>query len=150
MNLENIFSNLIQDKNTENVYECFVFNSVQTNPDKFQFITLGNTGSHKLQISNITIKSASSVALLSITINSKLNFKEHINNIAKKTYFNLCTLRRLRKFLTLEKAKILACSMHGTMFNDRKSVCLLPINFDVLLKIRYAKNMKLMRYNMKL
>ena len=69
MNLENIFSNLIQDKNTENVYECFVFNSVQTNPDKFQFITLGNTGSHKLQISNITIKSASSVALLSITIN---------------------------------------------------------------------------------
>ena len=148
MNLENIFSNLIQD--TENVYECFVFNSVQANPDKFQFITLGNTGSHKLQISNITIKSASSVALLSITINSKLNFKEHINNIAKKTYFNLYTLRRLRKFLTLEKAKILACSMHGTMFNDRKSVCLLPINFDVLLKIRYAKNMKLMRYNMKL
>ena len=85
MNLENIFANLIQD--TENVYECFVFNSVQTNPDKFQFITLGNTGSHKLQISNITIKSASSVALLSITINSKLNFKEHINNIAKKNIF---------------------------------------------------------------
>ena len=138
MNLENIFSNLIQDM--ENVYEWFVFNSLQTNPDKFQFITLGNTGSHKLQISNITIKSALSVALLSITFNSKLNFKDHINNIAKKAYFKLYTLGRLQKFLTLEKAKILACSLHGTLFNDRKSVCLLPINFDVLLKIRYAKS----------
>ena len=53
----------------ENIYEWFVFNSLQTNLDKFQFITLENTGSHKLQISNITIKPASSVALLSITIN---------------------------------------------------------------------------------
>ena len=45
---------------------------MKANPDKFQFIILGNT----LQIGNITIKS--------IIIDSKLNFKEHINNIVKK------------------------------------------------------------------
>ena len=65
MNLDNIFSNLIQDM--ENVYEWFVHNSMKANPDKFQFITLGNTGSHKLQIGDIAIKSASSVTLLGIT-----------------------------------------------------------------------------------
>ena len=60
---------------------------------------------------DIIIKSASSVRLHGITIDSKLNFKEHIDNIVKKAYYKLYALRRLRKFLTLEKSKILAFSM---------------------------------------
>ena len=114
MNLDNIFSNLIQDM--ENVYEWFVYNSMKVNPDKFQFIILGNTGSHILKIGDITIKSASSVRLLGITIDSKLNYKEHINNIIKKSYHKLYVLRKLKKFLTLEKVKIVACSMIKIQF----------------------------------
>ena len=73
---------------------------MKANPDKFQFIILENTGSHTLQIGDITRKSVSSVTLLGITIDSKLNFKEHINNIIKKAHYKLYALRRLRKFLT--------------------------------------------------
>ena len=51
---------------------------------------LGNTGSHTFQIGDITKKSVSSVALLGITIDSKLNFKKHINNIVKKAYIINC------------------------------------------------------------
>ena len=58
----------------QNVNEWFVCNSIKANPDKFQFIILRNTGSHTLQTDDITIKSASSVTLLSITNDSKLNF----------------------------------------------------------------------------
>ena len=54
----------------QNVYEWFVYNSMKTNPDKFQFIILGNAGSHTLQIGDITIKSVSSSTLLGITIDS--------------------------------------------------------------------------------
>ena len=79
-----IFSNLIQDM--ENVYEWCVYNSTKANSDKFEFIILGNTGSHTLQVGDITIKSAASVTLLDIRIDSKLNFKEHVNNIVKKAY----------------------------------------------------------------
>ena len=57
---------------------------MKANIDKFQFIIIGNTGSHILQIGDITIKSVSSVTLIGITIDSKLNFKEYINNIIKK------------------------------------------------------------------
>ena len=71
---------------------------MKANLDKFQFIILGNTGSHTLKIGDITIKSASYVTLLDITIDSTLNFKEQINNIVKKTYYKLYALRRLRKF----------------------------------------------------
>ena len=72
----------------QNAYEWFVFNSMKANPDRFQFISLGSTGSNTLQIGDITIKSASSVTLFVITIDSKLNFKEHINHIVKKNIIN--------------------------------------------------------------
>ena len=99
MNLDNIFSNLVRVF-IFNLYEWFLYNSMKENPDKFQFIILGKTGSYTLKIGDITIKSASSVTLLGITIDSKLNFTEHINIIVKKTYYKLYALRRLRKFLT--------------------------------------------------
>ena len=49
---------------------------MKANPDKFQFIILGNKDSHTLQFGDITTKPVSSVTLLGITIDSKLNFKE--------------------------------------------------------------------------
>ena len=42
MNLDNTFSDLIQDM--ENEYEWFVYNSLKVNRNKFQFIISGNTG----------------------------------------------------------------------------------------------------------
>ena len=114
MNLDNIFSNLMQDM--ENVYGWFIYKSMKANPDKFQSIILGNTGSHTLKIDCITVKSDSYVTLLGITIDSKLNFKGHINNIVKKAYYKLYALRRLQKFLTLEKTKVLACSVIESQF----------------------------------
>ena len=45
----------------------------------FQFpIIIGNICSQSLKIGDITIKPASSVALPGITIDSKFNFKKHI------------------------------------------------------------------------
>ena len=61
----------------KNLYEWYVYNSMKANPNKF---ILGNTGSYTLKIGDITIKSASYVTLLAITIDSKLNFKEHMIN----------------------------------------------------------------------
>ena len=59
MNLDNIITDLIQ--NTYNVHEWFLYNSIKENPDKLQFIILGNTELHPLQIGDITTKSVSSV-----------------------------------------------------------------------------------------
>ena len=61
---------------------------MKANPENFQFIILGNTGSHILQIVDITTKSVSSVTILGATIDSKLSFKEHINNFIKKHSIN--------------------------------------------------------------
>ena len=98
MNLDNIFTNLIQD--TWNVYEWSVYNSTKTDAENFRLTILGNTGLHTLQIGDITTKSVSPSTLFGITIDSKLNFKEDVNNVIKKAYYKLYTLRRLRKFQT--------------------------------------------------
>ena len=72
----------------------------ESKSDKFKLIILGNTESHTAQVGDITAKSVSSVTLIGITIDSKLNFKENINNIIKKTHYKLYVLRRLTKFPT--------------------------------------------------
>ena len=71
---------------------------MKVHTENFPFIIVGYIGLHRLQIFDITTKSVSSVALLGITVDSKLNFKEDINNIIKACC-KLYTLRRLRKFL---------------------------------------------------
>ena len=71
---------------------------MKANPKKIKFIILGNRESHTFQIGDTTTKSISTVTLLGVTTDSKLNFKEHINNI-KKSYYKVYTLGRLRKFL---------------------------------------------------
>ena len=72
---------------------------MKTHPENFKFFILGSTGLHALQIGDITTKSLLSVALLGITIDSKLSFKEDINNIIKDSYYKLYTLRRLQNLL---------------------------------------------------
>ena len=61
---------------------------MKAHAENFQFIILGNTGLHTLQICDITTKSVSSVTPLGITIDSKLNFKKDVNNITKKHIIN--------------------------------------------------------------
>ena len=61
---------------------------MKAHAENFQFIILGNTGLHTLRIGDITTKSVSSVTLLGITIDSKLNFKKDVNNITKKHIIN--------------------------------------------------------------
>ena len=70
----------------ENTHEWLVYNSMETNPDKFQFIIVEKLDSRTLQVNDITIKSSSCVTLLCITIDSELNFKEHIESIIHKIW----------------------------------------------------------------
>ena len=54
--------------------------------------------------------------LLGLTIEHKLKFDAHIDKLSKTARFKLQALRRIRKFLTLEQAKLLANSFVNTQF----------------------------------
>ena len=108
---------------------------MKAHAENIQFIILGNTDLPTLQIGDIITKSISSATLFGITIDSKLNFKEDINNIIKKAYYKLYIYPK-----TTMKVSKIRKSQNLSLFNDRNSICLLPVNLDVLLKNRYAKS----------
>ena len=77
-------------------------NKMIVNPDKFQVILLDKRGSEntnmEVKIGNEIIKSTSSVKLLGVHIDDKLNLNNHIDKLCKSTGNKLNALTRLKSF----------------------------------------------------
>ena len=97
----------------------FRMNSLQANPGQFQFMILGKKkrNSVKLIINTTEIEESRKVVLLGITIDNLLIFNEHIDNLCRTANYKLHALRRIRKYLSLEKAKLLCNAFINSQFN---------------------------------
>ena len=114
--LTDIKENLVSD--TKSILNWFRLNSLKANPGKFQFMILGDKSHHKheLKINSIKVEASDDVLLLRITIDKKLTFK-HVENLCRKAQYKLHALRRIRKFLTIQKAKMLGIAFIDSQFN---------------------------------
>ena len=96
-------------------------NKMIVNPDKFQVILLDKRGSDntniELKIGNEKIKSTSSVKLLGVHIDDKLNFNHHINKLCKSAGNQLNALTRLKSFLGLKESVVLVNSFIYSNFD---------------------------------
>ena len=92
---------------------------MKLNPKKFQFINLGKSTRQTiiLNVSNIKIRESQNVELLGLTINNRLTFKYHINMLCRRANYKLHALGRIRKYLTLEKSKLLYNAFINKKFN---------------------------------
>ena len=70
-----------------------------------------------LTIGPINVKESDHVELLGITIDKHLDFKKHIENCQNANY-KLHALRRMRKNLAVEKAKLLGNVFINSQFNS--------------------------------
>ena len=68
-----------------------------------------------LNIGKNKIWSSTEVMLLGVKID-KLKFKSHIDELCRKAAYKLHALRRIRKYLTVEKAKLLANPFINSQF----------------------------------
>ena len=95
INLQTILKYLKYD--VQNILKWFKLNSIKPNPKKFQFIVLGKSTrqSIMLNINNIKIRESSSVALLGLTFDNRLTFKDHINILCGRANLKLHALRRI-------------------------------------------------------
>ena len=91
--------------------EWFKMNKMIVNPDNFQVIVLNKKRSDlaitNFQVDNQVIKSVSSVELLGIQIDDKLNFNLHISKICKSVAKQLNALIRLKEFLSFHVKEVL-------------------------------------------
>ena len=100
--IENLQSDL------EIALKWFKDNQMMANPGKFQFMILcKNTINKSIVINNKMIESSKSVKLLGLTIDNKLNFGIHINNICKVASAKIKGLGKIRSRLNLSQGKIL-------------------------------------------
>ena len=98
----------------QNILKWFKVNSMKPNPKKSQFMILGKSTRQSiiLNINNVKIRESSSVVLLGL-----LTFKVHINILCRRARFKLHALRRIRKYLTTDKAKLLYNAFINSQFS---------------------------------
>ena len=83
-----------------NILSWFRYNSLKTNPGKFQFMILGPSDGKcsVLKINATEIISTNEAVLLDLKINPKLKFDTHIDKLCKTARFKLHALRKIRNF----------------------------------------------------
>ena len=70
-------------------------------------------------------KEKEKVFLLGVTVDSEVNFKKHIGSLCSETQYKFHALIRLRKYLALEKARILGSTLVGCHLNYAPSIRML-------------------------
>ena len=120
----------ILQSGSEIVIDWFKSNKMIVNPDKFQAILLdkrksGHTN-QRIVVDNQYIKVVSSVELLGIQIDDKLEFNLYICNICRSAAIQLNALLRLKRFLGYKEKRILINSYFMANFNN----CLLVWMFS--------------------
>ena len=97
--------------NTHLILNWFRINSMVGKSGKFQIMFLGSnidSSNITFMIENKRLKSRSEVKLLDITIDDKLSFTTHTENLCSTASNRLQALARIRKFISFEQAKHLS------------------------------------------
>ena len=89
---------------------------MKSNTDKCHLIIVNNQVNN-IKIGNDIIISKTSVKLLGVTIDNKLNFNEHVDNICKKANNKLHVLAGIAKYLSPDKLRILMKTFIESQFN---------------------------------
>ena len=87
---------------------------------------LGNKPHHKhiLKITSIKVEASYDILLLGITIDKILTFKQHNEKLCWKAQYKLHALRRIIKYITMEKANILGNAFIDNQFNYALLLCM--------------------------
>ena len=101
------------------VIKWFKANEMVVNPNKFQVMFLGseNPKSYSLNVANYTLESSDTVKLLGVTLDNKLTFNEHLNDLCSKANQKVSALLRIRNSLDQRKASLLSNAYIMSCFN---------------------------------
>ena len=123
----------------ENAVSWFTSNGIKENPGKFQLIIVPplNVTDKKpeLLVSDVLLKPETSVKVLGITIDSRLNFSQHVSNLCTKVAWHLMPLlaftgtsmKRLEIWFTTPSSEAISIS---------------ALRFGIFVEYRIMKNLR--------
>ena len=104
----------------KNILFWFRTDSLKANAGKFRFMILNrkNHSRQRMVINSISVKESNEIVILGITIDNKLVFQKHIENLCRTDQYKfLHALTCIRKHLTLDKAILLGNTFINSQFN---------------------------------
>ena len=111
---------LLKDESTV-VLEWFKVNEMKSNNDKLHLIVNNTNKNYSstgcIYMQNQFIESEDTVKLLGITIDSKLNFNEHVTNLIKKGNQKFHALARISQYLCEDKLRLIMRTFIESQFN---------------------------------
>jgi hypothetical protein len=96
------------------------------NPDKTEAIVIGTSARKRMEglvntfdLGCVSVGPASSVRSLGVKIDDTLSFDDHVDNVCKSCNIHIRALRHIRRHISEDAAKTIACSM----VNGRLDYC---------------------------
>ena len=112
--LEGLLTNL--EGETSILLKWFQDNEMKPNEDKCHLFVV-NTEDVTVTLGDEILSGCSTIDLLGITIDNRLNFSEHVTKLCKKGNQKLHALARVSKYLSSDKLKLLMKSFITSQFN---------------------------------
>ena len=105
---------------TNAVQSWFLLNDLLLNPNKSEVIVIDtqtqvkaySCGDH-VDVAG-TLKLRDNVKSLGVTFDRELSFDKHVNLVCRACNYHLWSLRNIRKYLTVDMANTIACSVVGS------------------------------------
>ena len=101
---------------SEKLFNWFEKNHLKANPEKCHLL-LSSKSSIETKIGGVSVKSSKMETLLGVSIDSELNFENHISDICSKVSRKLSALGRIAGYITLEKRRMLFKAFIESQFN---------------------------------
>ena len=130
---------------TVSIHSWLMHNGLQLNPKKSEVIqfTVGHGRGRvedvkSVTVSGVVLEPSKTVKSLGVTLDSQLNFNQHVANISKECFFHIRALRHVRKSLPDNVAKTVACSIVGARLDYCNSlfVGMSASNFECLQRVQ--------------
>jgi len=93
-------------------------NGLCLNPEKTETVVLGTTSRERagqqidtFDTGTVHIKTSDCVKSLGVLTDSTISFNQHVNKICKSSYYHIKALRHIRKLLSDDTARTVACAM---------------------------------------
>ena len=101
---------------SEKLFSWFQDYYKKMNPEKFHLL-LSNTKDLKINVWDESISNSRKEKLLGVTIDSKLSFEEHVEDLCKKASQKINALARLATYMNLEQRKLILNSFITSHFS---------------------------------
>ncbi len=100
------------------VQSWMFYNKLKLNPEKTDFLLIGHERQRKkfaesfpISVLGVDRNPSESAKNLGVTMDHNFSFKPHISKICSSCYHHIRDIRRIRKYLSLDHAKTLACAL---------------------------------------